>query len=93
MKSIDDLERELDRTRRRGYGLTVEEVEPGTAAIAMAIEIGRGRRSPGTVSVVGPIIRMSPMALEEIAPKLSAAVQKVGELWPIIDMQGAIVNN
>jgi DNA-binding IclR family transcriptional regulator len=90
--SLLDLEAELERTRQRGYGLTVEEVEPGTAALAMAIKAARGKKSPGTISVLGPIIRMSPLAVEEIVPRLAAAVEELSELWPIMEMQGKLEN-
>ena len=87
VKSLDDLEAELERTRRRGYGLTVEEVEQGTAALAMAIDAGPNKRSPGTVSVMGPLTRMSPLAVEKIVPVLAAAVRELGELWPIVELR------
>jgi DNA-binding IclR family transcriptional regulator len=86
IKTIAELEGELERTRSRGYGLTVEEVESGTAAVAMAIQIGPGKRSPGTISVLGPIIRMSPLDVEEINRKLESAAQEIGDLWPIIEV-------
>jgi IclR family transcriptional regulator, acetate operon repressor len=93
INSIKDLESELERTRERGYGLMVEEIEPGTAAIAMAIDAGAGKKSPGTISVLGPIIRMSPLAVEEIVPRLAAAARELGELWPILEMNGNLVKH
>lgn len=88
VKSSEDLLVELARTARRGYALAVEEGEPGAAAVAMAIPVRNARRSPGTISVAGPVVRMTPAAPEEIVPCLNAAVAEVGQLWPILQVRG-----
>ncbi len=92
IKSIADLEAELDRTQKRGYALAIEEGEPGAAAVAMAIPVGLGQRAPGTISVAGPTVRMSPLALEDIVPKLGIAVTEIAELWPILSVTGSLVS-
>ena len=86
IRSLDDLDIELDRTRRRGYGLTVGEIEPGSAAVAMAIDIGTSKPAPGAISVLGPITRMSPLDLEGIVEQLRIAVLQIGEAWPILEV-------
>jgi IclR family transcriptional regulator, acetate operon repressor len=89
VKSIADLAKELKTTASRGYALAVEEGEPGAAAVALAIPMRGGKRSPGTLSVAGPVVRMSSQALTEIVPKLSAVVAEIGDLWPILQVTGA----
>lgn len=79
-----DLSNELNRTRDRGYGLAVEEGEPGIVAVAMAIRAQDATRGSGTISVAGPVVRMSLDALDRIIPELSRAVSKIEELWPLL---------
>jgi IclR family transcriptional regulator, acetate operon repressor len=78
---------ELRLTRKRGYGLAIDEGEPGTAAVATAIETGGDYRSPGTLSVAGPIVRMQRERLKEIIPLLQHATHELGELWPLTRMR------
>jgi IclR family acetate operon transcriptional repressor len=78
---------ELRLTRKRGYGMAVEEGEPGTAAVAVAIEAGENYRSPGTLSVAGPIVRMQPERLKEIVPLMQKASHELSELWPLTRMR------
>jgi IclR family transcriptional regulator, acetate operon repressor len=89
VRSMPDLTNELKATASRGYALAVEEGEPGASAIALAIPLRGGKRSPGTISVAGPVVRMSAQTLDEIVPKLSAAVAEIGDLWPILQVTGA----
>jgi IclR family transcriptional regulator, acetate operon repressor len=88
VKSTNDLIAELDRTVRRGFALAVEEGEPGTAAVSIAIPMRGCGRSPGTISVAGPLVRMSANALDSIVPELAKAVIEIGELWPILQVTG-----
>ena len=82
-----DLLRELRLTKKRGYALAVEEGEPGAAAVAEAIPRGEARHSPGTISVAGPVVRMSGDRQREIVRLLVAAQEELGNLWPIIRMR------
>ena len=91
VKSLDDLKRELAQTEKRGYALAVEEGESGASAVALAIPLRGQKRAPGTLSVAGPVVRMSPHALESIVPKLAAAAAEIGELWPILQVSGGQV--
>jgi DNA-binding IclR family transcriptional regulator len=61
LRSYEAIADDLQRTRLRGWGLAEEEAESGVAAIARAIR----PRAPsgaavGTVSVAGPIVRVTP---------------------------------
>ncbi len=75
---------ELDRTADRGYGLAVEEGDLGVLAIAAPIWTrgNDGRRTAvGTVSVAGPVPRISPEQLETWAEDVTAAARLLGETW------------
>jgi len=76
------LREELDRTKRRGYGVAIEEGEPGTCALAQAIRIGPDRIAVGTVSIAGPAARITPERMKEFAPDLAATVNEIADLWP-----------
>jgi IclR family transcriptional regulator, acetate operon repressor len=52
-----DLERDLDRVRRRGYGISDEELESGLMAIAAPVRSGDGAVT-AAISVSGPTPRM-----------------------------------
>jgi IclR family transcriptional regulator, acetate operon repressor len=85
LKSVDELRRHLDETRRRGYALAVEEGEPGTVAIAAAFCAYDGADAPtaGTVSIAGPLVRMNEQRIGEIAPMLLRETQAMTALWPM----------
>ena len=87
-KVIRDPERfrdELRRTRERGYGVAVEEGEPGTAAVAVLVRGGPKDGDPavGTLSVAGPVARLPGERREELADKLRGAAAELSALWPI----------
>ncbi len=75
------LIRELAATRARGYGMAIEEGEPGTCAMALAI-LGRDGVAVGTVSIAGPASRFTPERMKEVAPDLAATVNEIADLWP-----------
>jgi IclR family transcriptional regulator, acetate operon repressor len=87
IKDESALLSELRLTRKRGYGLAIDEGEPGMAAVAVAIETRESYRSPGTLSVAGPIVRMQPERLKEIVPLVQKATHELGELWPLTRMR------
>jgi DNA-binding IclR family transcriptional regulator len=75
------LLQELAATRARGFGMAVEEGEPGTCAMAMAI-LGRDGIAVGTVSIAGPASRFTPERMKDVAPDLAATVNEIADLWP-----------
>jgi DNA-binding IclR family transcriptional regulator len=85
---------ELHRTRERGYGAAIEEGEPGTAAIACAIHERSmpGASAVGTISVAGPIVRLTPSRLSEIADDVRATASELTTLWPLRRLGSAHVN-
>jgi IclR family transcriptional regulator, acetate operon repressor len=88
VRSIAALRRELELTRRQGYGIAVEEGEPGTAAIAAVV---RASGTPsasvvGTVSIAGPVARLTPERRERFAEYVLAAARELSTLWPARDL-------
>jgi IclR family acetate operon transcriptional repressor len=75
------LLKELAATRARGYGVAIEEGEPGTCAMALPI-LGRDGIAVGTVSIAGPTSRFTPERMKEMAPDLAATVGEISDLWP-----------
>lgn len=85
VRNVDELRAHLAATRRRGYGLAVEEGEPGTLAIAVVFHAHPGADAPvaGTVSIAGPLTRLTEDRVRELVPLLRAAAAEITELWPL----------
>jgi DNA-binding IclR family transcriptional regulator len=79
VKDVPGLLRELEATRRRGYGLAQEEAEEGVAAIAVGI--GDARNLVGTMSVAAPVGRLGPARIRELVPVLKRAAQSMMLIW------------
>ena len=80
------LRAELRATRKRGYGLALEEGEVGMAAMACPIFYPAGVRRPeawATVSVAGPVVRMTRPRILQIAKELNAAALEFSSIWPM----------
>lgn len=74
---LDDLLRELELIRVRGYALDNEENELGVRCIATSVPDFTGH-SHAAFSISAPIVRMSDQRLEEMVPLLLEARQKIG---------------
>jgi DNA-binding IclR family transcriptional regulator len=70
---------ELEATRRRGYGLALEEAEDGVAAIA--VTIGDAMGVLGTMSVAAPISRLGPERRQALLPELKQAAASMLLIW------------
>jgi DNA-binding IclR family transcriptional regulator len=82
---------ELGRTRARGWGLAVEEAEPGIVAIAAPIVLPRGGEAAiGAVSVAGPVLRISPARYENLAQAVMSAAADLAALWPVTPFEGGV---
>jgi len=90
VKTVDELRRQLNETRRRGYAVAIEEGEPGTVAIAAAFRAYQGSDAPvaGTVSIAGPRVRLTEARIADLVPLLSRASGEITELWPLRIRQG-----
>ena len=85
VRTVDELRAHLAETRRRGYGLAVEEGEPGTLAMATTFRAHAGADAPvaGTVSIAGPLTRLTNARVDDLAPLLHRAADELSELWPL----------
>lgn len=82
LQTTDELLQELRLIRERGYGLAVEEAEPGVKAIAVAVRGSDGQRVVGTMSIAGPLLRMGPERDAEFHALLTQAAGTLGMVWP-----------
>lgn len=82
MSSVDGLHRELVATRERGYGLAVEEAEPGVKAMAVVVRAFDGQRVVGTMSIAGPLLRFGPERDAEFYTLLQQAAVTLSLVWP-----------
>ena len=82
VKTVGGLIKELHATRKRGYGVALEEAEPGVGAIAVAIRAGVKGPAVGTMSVAGPLLRVGPARHEEFHGLLRNAAETLGSIWP-----------
>lgn len=88
-ESLDEVREQLELTRARGWALAEEEAEAGVAAIAAPIygPAADGgdvtARVVGTLSVAGPVVRITPDKYERIAAAIQAAAEELSALWPI----------
>jgi DNA-binding IclR family transcriptional regulator len=90
-RDLDTFRQMLQATRRAGFGEAVEEGEPGTAAVAVAIVdvsgVGGGA-VVGTLSLAGPMLRFGPERRNLLAGRLSRAAEELGSIWPLRNRLG-----
>ncbi|RWA76570.1 MAG: IclR family transcriptional regulator [Mesorhizobium sp.] len=84
-RSVDELRVRLDEARERGFATSVEEVEAGTAAIAVPFRASSAEDAPvvGTISVAGPLIRITPDRWPELGDALNRAAMELAQIWPV----------
>lgn len=86
----DRMVQELRRTRRRGWGLAVEEAEAGIVAIAAPMVLRRfGEAAIGAVSIAGPVLRIAPTRYEDLARRVVSAAADLAALWPVTPFRAA----
>ena len=91
VRNVDELREHLADTRARGWGLAVEEGEPGTVAIATVFRASAEPDAPvaGTLSVAGPLTRLDDARRRELIPALMRASAELSEVWPLQRRQNA----
>jgi len=69
----------------RGYGLANEEGEAGMVAMASPIfvPLEKKSRAVGTVSIAGPMVRMTSKRIIQISKELKAAALEFSRIWPM----------
>lgn len=78
VQTVEAFQEDLKRTRERGYGLAIEEADPGIVAIAVGLP-GSDEKGEfvGTLSIAGPQSRLSEERLVSFLPKLQAAAARL----------------
>jgi IclR family transcriptional regulator, acetate operon repressor len=82
LRSIDALQKELALTARRGYGVAMEEAEPGVASVACIIR-PNGPQVVGCLAVVAPAFRLTQERIPEVAALAQAAAADLAMVWPL----------
>lgn len=70
---------QLEEVKALGYATSVEEREPGAAAVAAPI-FGRGQRLVAALAVSGPSNRLTVEMMKEHAPLLMEAARRMGKM-------------
>ena len=83
LSTVEELKRHLAETRARGYAVAVEEAEAGIAALASTFRTDARPDAPvaGTLSVAGPISRVTPERYAQIHAALAAGVAALEAAW------------
>ena len=79
------LRAELNATRKRGYGLAIEEGAAGTIAIAIPLFVGpeKSKAAVGALSIAGPVARINQPAVKQLVADLRSAAAELSSVWPI----------
>ncbi|TIU42722.1 IclR family transcriptional regulator [Mesorhizobium sp.] len=85
VRNVDELRLRLAETRERGFATSLEEAEAGTAAIAVPFRSGNRNHAQvaGTISVAGPLVRITPERWDELAKALHRAAAELAEIWSL----------
>ena len=79
---LAELERELDRTRKRGYALQREELMDHMSALALPVRRHAEKIPVGALVIAAPTFRFPESRISEFRPLLQQAVERIGGLWP-----------
>ncbi len=85
IRDVARFREELTRTRAQGFGIALDEGEPGTAALAVVVRASAAADAPpaGTLSVAGPIGRFGEARRADLVALLRAAAEELSGLWPL----------
>lgn len=83
IRTAKEFRRALAETRARGYGVAIEEGEPGTAAVAVPVRVGPHALTVATVSAAGPVTRFTAERQRTLARELAAAAAEMAAIWPV----------
>jgi IclR family transcriptional regulator, acetate operon repressor len=82
VRSANGVLRELKMTRDRGYGLAIEEAEPGLSAIAVTV-CPRGGPPQGMLAITGPAVRMGEERIAGLVEIARKGAKELAMLWPL----------
>jgi IclR family acetate operon transcriptional repressor len=77
-EELDAFRRELATTRRRGYGVNVEESERGVVALGVAVHDADGR-AVAAITVAAPSARFRRQEMAAVLPALRAAAARIDD--------------
>ncbi|MBD8500721.1 IclR family transcriptional regulator [Paenibacillus arenosi] len=80
-----DFLQQLEEVKKGGYALSVEEREPGAAAISVPI-LDRSHRISAALSVSGPVSRMTPDTMRAYAPLLMEAASRMEKMIRTVNL-------
>lgn len=90
-RNLDALRKMLQTTRVQGFGIALDEGEPGTAAVAVPVVddsvMGAGP-VVGTLSLAGPMMRFGEERRTFFADRLAKAAKELGNTWPLRNQSG-----
>lgn len=83
VSGVEALKRHLAETRARGYASAIEEAEPGIVALAAPFRADArpDAQVAGTVSVAGPMSRITPDRFDQLGAQLQAAAEELRGIW------------
>lgn len=94
LTTVEQVVKEVKDTKRRGYGIAIDEDINGMSAVAAVISTAtRDGPALGTVSVAGPSVRLTRSRLESFAKDVLAVAKELAAAWPRSVDAVAGVNN
>ena len=89
------LRAELNATRKRGYGLAIEEGAAGTIAIAIPLFVGpeKSKAAVGALSIAGPVARINEPTVKQLVTYLRSAAAELSSVWPIQQFLAPLTNS
>ncbi len=93
IQTVEALQADLAETRKRGYGLALEEADPGIVAIAVGIHSVKCKETVvATLSIAGPHSRLSAEKLIDYLPKLKATADQLRGIDALMSFADATVS-
>lgn len=85
-----DLFERLKKTRRQGYGISLEESTIGLNACAVPFPGGcaKGSKIVGLLGMAGPSFRLTEKVIESMIPLLKVAAGDLARVWPMREYLG-----
>ncbi|MCX7570623.1 IclR family transcriptional regulator [Tumebacillus sp. DT12] len=77
--SRDEFRHALQQVRESGYAVSIEEREPGAAAVAAPIR-GRNGEAVAALSISGPVDRFTPEAVERFAQEVRKSAEMLTKM-------------
>jgi|GEM_PF-111201 len=88
-KNLASFRLMLQSTRLSGFGEAIDEGEPGTAAVAVAImEASGAGAAVGTLSLAGPLLRLDEKRRRYFAARLRIAARELSGILPLRPHRG-----